>query len=324
MLGSMSPSTLAGDPPCPPAVGDESSPAASPRSCGRSGVRSTRSIATTWDTLLAANPWATPFSRWAFHRAWWDAYGANAHEETLVVVPADAPGRRHAGRDRPAHAPPRGGARTTSSTRRRSASADGPPLTPVPPDAKARVLRRLVPRRLRDAPVRARRPAAAAAAALADYCASDGDPGHPAPWDAVDLRRLRCGDPAADALERRLRAARDGATGWTVASSARTSARSRRSPTDARHRRVPRHARQEGAPRDPAQGPARGGRRARSRSIDCADPLADLDAFIDLHQKRWGDRRPVPRHARRRAEPRVHPAAVRAVRRRRTRCGSRS
>ena len=36
----------------------------------------------------------------------------------------------------------------------------------------------------------------AAATALADYCASDGDPGHPAPWDAVDLRRLRCGDRA--------------------------------------------------------------------------------------------------------------------------------
>ena len=45
----------------------------------------------TWDTLAARNPWATPFSAWAFHRAWWDAYGANAHEETLVVVPADAP-----------------------------------------------------------------------------------------------------------------------------------------------------------------------------------------------------------------------------------------
>ena len=38
-----------------------------------------------------ANPWATPFSRWAFHRAWWDAYGDNAHEETVVLVPADGP-----------------------------------------------------------------------------------------------------------------------------------------------------------------------------------------------------------------------------------------
>ena len=45
----------------------------------------------TWDGLAARNPWATPFSGWAFQRAWWDAYGANAHEETLVVVRSDAP-----------------------------------------------------------------------------------------------------------------------------------------------------------------------------------------------------------------------------------------
>ena len=44
----------------------------------------------TWDGLAARNAWATPFSEWAFHRAWWDAYGANAHEQTLVLVPADA------------------------------------------------------------------------------------------------------------------------------------------------------------------------------------------------------------------------------------------
>ena len=43
------------------------------------------------DTLAAANPWATPFSHWAFHRAWWDGYGGNAHEETVVFVPAGAP-----------------------------------------------------------------------------------------------------------------------------------------------------------------------------------------------------------------------------------------
>ncbi len=45
--------------------------------------------ATTWDALADRNPWATPFSRWAFHRAWWDAYGASAHDETIVVLDAD-------------------------------------------------------------------------------------------------------------------------------------------------------------------------------------------------------------------------------------------
>src|SRR6478752_2307324 len=38
-----------------------------------------------WDALARRTPDATPFSAWAFHRAWWDAYGENAHEETLVV-----------------------------------------------------------------------------------------------------------------------------------------------------------------------------------------------------------------------------------------------
>ena len=37
----------------------------------------------------------------------------------------------------------------------------------------------------------------AVAAALADYVAT---PAARRPWDVVDLRRLRCGDPAADAL----------------------------------------------------------------------------------------------------------------------------
>ena len=46
----------------------------------------------TWDGLLARNPWATPFSSWAFQRAWWDAYGANAHDETVVILPADSSG----------------------------------------------------------------------------------------------------------------------------------------------------------------------------------------------------------------------------------------
>jgi CelD/BcsL family acetyltransferase involved in cellulose biosynthesis len=42
-----------------------------------------------WDRLLAATPAATPFSRWTFHRAWWDAYGTTAHDRYLIVC---APG----------------------------------------------------------------------------------------------------------------------------------------------------------------------------------------------------------------------------------------
>src|SRR5437879_10542599 len=40
----------------------------------------------TWDAMAARNPWATPFSGWAFQRAWWDAYHAFAHDQTLVVT----------------------------------------------------------------------------------------------------------------------------------------------------------------------------------------------------------------------------------------------
>ena len=48
---------------------------------------------------------------------------------------------------------------------------------------------------------------------------------HPEPWDVVDLRRLRCGDPAADALAAAFGAARPATAGRSSAS-ARTSARS--------------------------------------------------------------------------------------------------
>ena len=55
-----------------------------------------------------------------------------------------------------------------------------------------------------------------------------------------------------------------------------------------RHGRLPRRPRQEGAPRDPAQGPTCRRRSGEIRLDDSPDPLADLETFIDLHQKRWG------------------------------------
>ena len=57
----------------------------------------------------------------------------------------------------------------------------------------------------------------AVAEAVAEALAAPGDapdPDHPAAWDVVDLRRLRCGDPAADALADAF-GARTG-EGWTV------------------------------------------------------------------------------------------------------------
>ena len=53
------------------------------------GVRSAGTSAMPSSRLVDATPCATPFSAWAFHRAWWDAYGANAHEQTLVAYEGD-------------------------------------------------------------------------------------------------------------------------------------------------------------------------------------------------------------------------------------------
>ena len=76
------------DPPYPAAPGE--SPGAkthAPTAALRAVHRPFDAIApATWDELASANPWATPFSRWGVQRAWWDAYAANAHDQTLVVV----------------------------------------------------------------------------------------------------------------------------------------------------------------------------------------------------------------------------------------------
>ena len=38
----------------------------------------------TWDGLLSRTARVTPFSRWTWHRAWWDAYGPQARQLYLV------------------------------------------------------------------------------------------------------------------------------------------------------------------------------------------------------------------------------------------------
>ena len=60
------------------------------------------------------------------------------------------------------------------------------------------------------------------------------------------------------------------------------------------------------------------------RLDDSADPLADLDAFIDLHQKPLGRRRPVPDDAGRRPEPAVRSGACSSSRRGRPAAAARS
>src|SRR5437870_11912012 len=93
-----------------------------------------------WDSVATANPWATPFSGWAFQRAWWDAYGGSAHDQTLVVTAtAGTAGGAEAG-DLVAIVPlmhrhmveP-----TDADMATHIRHADPTPLTQVPPTAKA-------------------------------------------------------------------------------------------------------------------------------------------------------------------------------------------
>jgi CelD/BcsL family acetyltransferase involved in cellulose biosynthesis len=237
-----------------------------------------------WDALAAANPWATPFSSWAFHRAWWDAYGDNAHEETLALVPADGPDdaaplaiiplmHRH-------EVEPRDVELHTSIRH-----ADGPALTLVPADAKAVFFGAsyhadyatllCAPEHL-----------PAAAEALADYCGEGGDPDHPQPWDAVDLRRLRTGDPALDALAQAF-GRREMVRGWVLNVEPEEVCPVATLPLGATLDdylatlgKKERHEIRRKVRRAEAAGEV--------LLVPSEDPLADMEAFIDLHQKRWG------------------------------------
>jgi CelD/BcsL family acetyltransferase involved in cellulose biosynthesis len=282
MLGTVPSPQLTSEPACPPAAGAQ--PAASTRTL-RAVRRPFDTIGVAaWDALAARNPWATPFSAWAFHRAWWDAYGANAHEETLAVVPADAPDDAEPVAIIPLmhrHEVEPGDVELKTTMRHQ----DGPVLTPVSPDAKAVFFGASYHAdyaTLLCAP----EDLAATADALADYCGSIGDPEHPKEWDAVDLRRLRSGDPAAGALAEAF-GTREMARGWTMSME----------PEEV----CPVATLPEGADMDAYLATLgkkerheirRKVRRAEAAGEvaleDAPDPLGDLEAFIDLHQKRWG------------------------------------
>jgi hypothetical protein len=239
----------------------------------------------TWDELTAVSPWQTPFSRWAFHRAWWDAYGANAHDQTTVLVPADQPD----------DAPPVAIAPLMhrhevepddAILRTQARLAAHPPLTPVPATAKAVFMGASYHAdyaTLLCAPG----DVLAACEALAGGLLTPPAPGDmdPIPWDVVDLRRIRAGDPFADemvgALERRGGAAvvvmleqEDVCPVVTLEPGLDFEAFLGTLGKKDRHE-IRRKLRRAEAAGD-------------VRLEDSVDPLGDLEAFIELHQKRWG------------------------------------
>jgi CelD/BcsL family acetyltransferase involved in cellulose biosynthesis len=240
--------------------------------------------AATWDALVARNPVATPFSSWAFQRAWWDAYGGNATDETVVILPVDPGG---------------------------AALPDAEPIGIVPlmhrhevePSDQAGHTRMRLSAEIEMTPV----PAAATAIFFgasyhADYATLLTDPGDldavadavvdylagtrgPA-WDVVDLRRLRCGDPAAESLAAAF-GRREAVAGWTLNLEREDVCPVVTLPEGADFEgflatlgKKERHEIRRKLRRAEAAGPI-----SLTRS---SNPAEDLSVFIELHQKRWG------------------------------------
>ena len=125
--------------------------------------------------------------------------------------------------------------------------------------------------------------------AVVEYLAAKAAPDdpHPEPWDVVDLRRLRCGDPAADALAVAF-GEREMSEGWTLNVEREDVCPVVHLPAGidfdgylAMLGKKDRHEVRRKIRRAEGHG--------EIRLTDSADSLGELDAFIDLHQRRWGD-----------------------------------
>ena len=236
----------------------------------------------TWDRLLAVTARPTPFSRWTMHRAWWDAYGATAHEQYLVcsrTTPGDVAAtdadivaivplmHRH-------EVEPEDAASFTTLRR----PADG---TAVRPDATAVFM---------------------AASYHADYatvlchpddlaevCAGVVQPlgtlmRASEPWDVIDLRRLRGDDPALPAL---MAAFSGGPADWIVVQEQEEVCPVVTLPEgdwDDYLATLDKKARHE-IRRKLRRAESVGEVTFRQMPLDAAS----VDAFIELHQKRWGE-----------------------------------
>jgi CelD/BcsL family acetyltransferase involved in cellulose biosynthesis len=215
-----------------------------------------------WDRLLSLTPSATPFARWSFHRAWWDAYAISAHEQYLVCVPGDAATDAVAFDHVVAIVPLMHRHEVEAKTVFFGASyhADYATILAHPGDLPA--------------------VAAAVADALTDP-ASDvtGDK----PWDAIDLRRLRSDDPALPALEAALDARRPGLEVIREVEDVCPVVTAPSGDWDEYLATLDRKARHE------IRRKLRRAATAGTVSIDIAAPTpAAVDAFIDLHVARFG------------------------------------
>jgi CelD/BcsL family acetyltransferase involved in cellulose biosynthesis len=256
----------------------------SPTTPLRAELRAFESIdRATWDRVASLNPYATPFSTWAFHRAWWDAYGSNGHDHTLVVTdPSAADGDRivaiaplmHRHVVEPSDV-------DTHTTIRHT---DGPELTSVEPTACAVYFGASYHA---DYATLLAHPAdmPRAADAIVEELAGE----HPIdPWSVIDLRRLRQADPATDILAAAF-GKREVGEGWTL-----NLEREDVCPVI----RLPQGADIDGflatlgkKERHEIRRKVRRAEEAGTVALEeSKDPVADLETFIDLHQARWGER----------------------------------
>jgi CelD/BcsL family acetyltransferase involved in cellulose biosynthesis len=238
-----------------------------------------------WDAAARLSPFATPFSRWAFQRAWWDAYGSNAVPDTLRVVDPAAPDRtvaivplmhRHVVEP------------LDASTHTKIRHGNEANLTPVAGTACAIYFGASYHAdyaTLLAAPADIPR----VADAVAEHFAREliVDEIHPEPWDVLDMRRLRAVDPSADALAAAF-GAREMAEGWTL---------NLEQEDVCPVIRIPQGADIDGflstlgkKERHEIRRKVRRGESAGDlQLVDSPDPVVDLDEFIDLHQRRWGE-----------------------------------
>jgi Acetyltransferase (GNAT) domain len=241
----------------------------------------------TWEALADRNPRVTPFSRWAFQRAWWDAYASEAHDQTLVVVDPRTADPRKPGADLVAIAPLMHRHEVEPSdalTRTRIRHGRETSLTPVPPTAKAVFMGASY-----HADYATFLTDPADAPAVADAVAeqlSEREGGAELPWDVVDLRRLRCGDPVADGLAVAL-GRREAPCGWTLNVEREDVCPVLTLPDGIDFEgyldtlsKKQRHEIRRKIRRAEAAG--------QIELTESRDPLADLPGFSELHQKRWG------------------------------------
>ena len=262
-----------------------SAPSATAPSAGALNVRRTPLAdipRSAWDRLLAVSERPTPFSRWTVHRAWWDAYGSTAHEQYLVCGRSKPDGVPFAAEDILAIVPlmhrhevePEDAASFTTLRR----PADG---TPVRPDATAIFMAASYHADYATILAHPDDLAEVCAAIVASLAAHDRTT---QPWDVIDLRRLRDDDPALPAL---MAALSGGPADWSVVQEQEDVCPVVTLPDGgweeylASLDKKARHEIRRKLRRAEASGEV--------RFTQMPLEAASIDAFIDLHQKRWGE-----------------------------------